>query len=166
MTKLDDKQQALLTAVQEAKERTDQRLTTLTKQFETDKYDNEAALRQAVLDAEQGGVPLRQIGLVGLGTQDYASVRRLLPAELTGVAPVKDKPASTVKGKPVLVDVAENHFKVTDAHGKDWEFWTMDFDGHLVAELFQGTTGPVPLEVMQTLTKRLPNADFTGIEVS
>lgn len=173
MTKLTDQQSVVLEAAQAAKARMDERLLELKARHTAEIYDAEAPLRQAVLDAAREGVPIRQIGIKALSTQDYATVRRLLPDKLDGVA---DAPAprqhSVIKGKPTIEVMPDNRLLITDVHGNHWEFWTLDFDGHLVVERSDLDVRskptkdlPVPFEVMTALRGKHPKADFSAIDL-
>ena len=170
MTKINDEQAALLKDVAKVKAKTDEALAELEATHATERYYAEAPLRLAVENAVTAGVPLRQIGKFALNTLDYATVRRYLPPKLEGVADVVEKP-KTAKSKPVIEALAENLYIVKDAFDSEWEFWTLDFDGHTVVERSNNTkrgantfTHPVPLEVMQVLKKRFPKADFDAID--
>lgn len=170
MTKLSEEQVELLEQVAQTKERVDKHIARLTEAHKVALYDAEAPLRQVVLDAALATIPIRQIGISGLGTKDYATVRRLLPVQMDGVAEIPPPRAqSVVKGKPGIETVSENLYVVTDVHGEEWEFWTIDFDGNLVVErsnnLKKGNLDKtVPFEVMNALIAKFPGADFESID--
>lgn len=168
MTNLSEEQDALLTAVALTRGRVEDRLEELENEYAVKRYDAEAPLRQAILEADLGGVPRRRIHLQGLDTKDAAVLKRYLPQ-----APAVEE--ETVKvvgtGKVTLANPSPNIYVVTDSLNRTWEFWGLDFDGHLVFERSQTIAEsaatfakPVPYEVSRLLEKKFPKADFTTIE--
>jgi len=169
VTNLSEEQDKLLANVVTTKERVDARLVELESEYAIKRYDAEAPLRQAIIDADTGGVPRRQIHIKGLGTTDAAVLRNYLPK---AAAVVDDSPAKLVgTGKVTIANPSPNIHVVTDSLGRKWEFWALDFDGHLVFERSQTLKDsastfakPVPYEVSHLLEKKFPKADFDTIE--
>jgi hypothetical protein len=130
-------------------------------EYEDKKEGIETPLREAVQRAYEAKVPIRQIGMQGLGTKDYATVNRFLAVERKSVLDLGDQFVPTPI-KPAVIPTQEG-FVVRDRLKNEWEFWLLDFDGAKVVELQTGKK-PIPEDVMEAVAKAYPEAGLDWLK--
>lgn len=159
MVKLSDKQENLLAAVTTEKVRLDKALEALQARYEDEKLTLEGELWKAIKRAYYAKVPIRQIGLRGLGTKDYATWKGYLPVVEIDKA---DPSFVYTPVKPSVIPVDNDTILVRDSHKREWHFWLVNEYGDKIierADIDSATRDlPVPAEVIEAVKEAYPDA--------
>lgn len=159
MTKLTPNQERLIAKLNSLKESYDYNLSVLQAEFDAAKEDLKNPIREAVVEAQDAGVPVRQIHQRGLGWQQVASMVNFLEPKpetlgqrlkrltqpVTATVENNGRNSSSLatvsyetQAKLKMVETKPGHYSITDRDGDEWPFVFLGVAGGGIPLLMEG----------------------------